>query len=130
VLEREALLNGDANPGSTGCYFNGNNTGLLAYNGRGRVNPLFAVGNANTGLSLDKASFIDLLNSYLLNNLTGLSATTASTASGNTNTIMNNTAKDIIVSDGALVKMSATSALLLGSPNKMLNADGSRIDLF
>jgi hypothetical protein len=129
-LEREALINGDTNPGSTGVYLNGNSTGLSALNGRGRINPLFAVGNAGTGLFLDKAAVIEVLNSYLQNNASGLSATTNSSALGNTNTITTNTNKDIVVSDGALVKMSSTSALNLGSPNKTLNADGSRIDLF
>ena len=130
TLEREALINGDTNPGSTAVYLNGNVTGLSAYNGRGRINPLFAVGNAGTGLFLDKAALVEILNSYLQNNATGLSATTASSAVGNTNTITANSSKDIIVSDGALVKMSSTSAVLLGSPNKTLNPDGSRIDLF
>jgi len=129
-LTREALINGDTNPGSTAVYLNGNTNGLVALNGRGRINPLFAVGNANTALSLDKAAVVEIINSFLLNNITGLSATTNSSALGNTNTIIGNSSKDIIVSDGALVKMSSTSAVLLGSPNKTLNADGSRIDLF
>ena len=131
ALEREALINGDTNPGSTAVYLNGNsNNGLAAFNGRGKINPLFAVGNAATALFLDKAAMVEIVNSYLQNNATGLSATTNSSAVGNTNTITINSSKDIIVSDGALVKMSSTSAILLGSPNKTLNADGSRIDLF
>ena len=129
-LTREALLNAETNPSSTGLYLNGNTNGFSALNGKGRINPLFAVGNANTGLFLDKASVLEILNSYLQNNFSGLSATTASTATGNTNTITDNGQIDIIVSDGALVKMSTTSAVNLSSPNKVLNADGSRIDLF
>jgi hypothetical protein len=129
-LGREALINGDTNPGSTAVYLNGNYNGLSAFNGRGRINPLFAVGNQNIGLFLDKAAVLEILNSYLLENTTGLSATTNSSATGNTNTITTNSNLDILVGDGALVKMSSTSALRLGSPNKTLNPDGSRIDLF
>jgi hypothetical protein len=129
-LTREALLNAETNPGSTALYLNGNTNGFIALNGKGRINPLYAVGNANAGLDLDKASVIEILNSYLQDNIIGLSATTNSTATGNTNTITQNSQFDIVVSDGALIKMSVTSALLLGSPNQTLNADGSRIDLY
>jgi hypothetical protein len=127
----EATLNANLSPASTGCYLNGNsNAGHVVINAQSRINPLYAVGNGNIGLYLDRAAAVDILNSYLQNNVYGLDATTNSNATGNTNTITNNGVNDIIVSDGALVKMSSTSAMLLGSPNKTLNADGSRIDLF
>jgi hypothetical protein len=132
TLDRGATLNANYSPSSTGCYLNGNsNVGHVVFNAQSRINPLYAVGNRYHGLYLDRAAAVDILNSYLQNNgYYGLFATTDSSATGNTNTITANSYQDIAVSDGALVKMSSTSAMVLGSPNRQLNADGSRIDLF
>jgi hypothetical protein len=130
TLDRGAVLNGDLNPSGTGIYLCGNTNGLYALNSQSRINPLFATGNANCGLALDRRGVADITNGYLENNAYGVWATTEGVAVGNTNTITSNATYDISVSDGALVKMSVTSALKLSSPNQTLNADGSRIDLF
>jgi hypothetical protein len=130
TIDRGGSLNANFLPSSTGVYVTGNsNCGFEAVNAQARINPLYAVGNKTYGIYLDRAAAMDIINSFIQKNQYGVVATTDSVSTGNTNTITTNVTNDVFVSDGALVKMSSTSAVLLNYPNKVLNADGSRIEL-
>ena len=128
-LEKQGILNADYSPNSTATYLNGNVVGLAqSRSAISKLNPLYAVGNQQFGVSLERHALADLYNSVILANGTGLSATMESTATGNSNIIAGNV-MDITVSGLSLVKMPGTSALTLATPNKTLNPDGSLIDL-
>ena len=129
-MERGSILNGDLNPNGSGIYLNGNsNAGLLQLNSSSEIKPLFATGNQNFGVSLNKKSNADLYNCFIQNNGTGLSIIGESTATGNTNTISTNALNDIFVYDLSLVQMTMTSNFNTSSSIGVVTPDGSLIDI-
>jgi hypothetical protein len=130
LLERGAIWEGDLSPSDSTTFIVGNGIGLIANNAQIGLNPLFASGNQFNGVSLNKLSFLELDNSKIIyNGNDGLYAVAQSLASGQSNTVSNNTAWDLEVADDGLIRMIATSALNLASPNGVMNPDGSRIEL-
>jgi hypothetical protein len=129
-LERGAIWEGDLSPSDSTTFIVGNGTGLVANNAQIGLNPLFASGNQSNGVSLNKLSFLELDNSKIIyNGGDGLYAVAQSLASGQSNTVSNNTTWDLEVADDGLIRMVATSVLKLASPNGFMNPDGSRIEL-
>jgi hypothetical protein len=130
ALDRGAIFEGDLSPSDTTTFIVGNGTGVTAFNVQVNLNPLFASGNQLNGVVLNKMAFLELDNSKILyNGGTGLSASAQSLASGQSNTVSNNATWDLAVADDGLIRMVATSALNLASPNGFMNPDGSRIEL-
>jgi hypothetical protein len=117
-LERGAIWEGDLSPSDTTTFITGNRAnGVRATNGQLAFNPLFCSGNGANGIFLEKQAFLEL------------DTITKSLASGQSNTVSNNTGYDLAVADDGLIVMTSTSALNLGSPNLQMNPDGSRIEI-
>jgi hypothetical protein len=130
-LDRGAIWEGDLSPSDTVTYATGNSAvGVTSEHSQIALNPLFCSGNGIYGVVVDRMSYLDLNNSKIVSNkVVGLYTAAQSLTSGQTNTIASNSTYDLQVADDGLIRLYATSALKLASPNNSMNPDGSRIEL-